>query len=235
MVKLTKLAVLSAVSTVTALAPSTMVLADSTIIYNEYTTRSVKTSPPVSHSIPSINHYNVQSILSKHHPFGGYNVQSILSQHHPFYSDNKKNHHHADRQSQVKNNYHIEHKTYKYVEKKTHHYIHNPQISNNASDTLAAGILGLAAGAVLGNILKQPQQPQIIYQAPPRNQVIYQKEPQKQVVYQAQQTTGYQPIQQPWTAGWLEYCKKKYRSFNPKTGTFRGYDGLDHFCYAPLK
>ncbi|WP_375609907.1 BA14K family protein, partial [Bartonella sp. AC53GZZY] len=24
------------------------------------------------------------------------------------------------------------------------------------------------------------------------------------------------------------------RSFNPKTGTFRGSDGLNHVCYAPI-
>ncbi|MEM7289260.1 MAG: BA14K family protein [Pseudomonadota bacterium] len=35
---------------------------------------------------------------------------------------------------------------------------------------------------------------------------------------------------QPWTPGWREWCQNRYRSFNPSTGTFRGYDGLDHFC-----
>ncbi len=26
------------------------------------------------------------------------------------------------------------------------------------------------------------------------------------------------------------YCAQRYRSYNPATGTFRGYDGLDHPC-----
>ena len=35
---------------------------------------------------------------------------------------------------------------------------------------------------------------------------------------------------EPWSRAWLDACKARYRSFNPETGTFRGYDGLDHFC-----
>jgi len=35
---------------------------------------------------------------------------------------------------------------------------------------------------------------------------------------------------EPWTPGWREWCSNRYRSFNAQTGTFRGYDGLDHFC-----
>lgn len=37
---------------------------------------------------------------------------------------------------------------------------------------------------------------------------------------------------EPWTPQWQNYCNNKYRSFNPNTGTFRGYDGLNHFCVA---
>jgi hypothetical protein len=29
---------------------------------------------------------------------------------------------------------------------------------------------------------------------------------------------------------WLAYCSAKYRSFDPTTGTFLGYDGLRHPC-----
>lgn len=34
----------------------------------------------------------------------------------------------------------------------------------------------------------------------------------------------------PWTPGWYRYCAAKYRSFNPGTGYFVGYDGRHHFC-----
>ena len=29
---------------------------------------------------------------------------------------------------------------------------------------------------------------------------------------------------------WLAYCSSRYRSFDPRTGTFMGYDGLRHPC-----
>ncbi len=34
----------------------------------------------------------------------------------------------------------------------------------------------------------------------------------------------------PWTRAWYRYCKARYRSFNPRTGYFFGYDGRYHFC-----
>jgi len=35
---------------------------------------------------------------------------------------------------------------------------------------------------------------------------------------------------EPWSAGWLEYCDNRYRSFDRQSGTFMGYDGQRHFC-----
>jgi hypothetical protein len=35
---------------------------------------------------------------------------------------------------------------------------------------------------------------------------------------------------QPWTPEWYAYCRAKYRSFNPSTGYYLGYDGVYHFC-----
>lgn len=29
---------------------------------------------------------------------------------------------------------------------------------------------------------------------------------------------------------WIAYCARKYRSFDPRTGTYLGYDGLRHYC-----
>ncbi|WP_332122672.1 BA14K family protein, partial [Azorhizobium caulinodans] len=31
-------------------------------------------------------------------------------------------------------------------------------------------------------------------------------------------------------ANWQAYCASKYRSFDPRTGTYLGYDGLRHPC-----
>ncbi|WP_332066002.1 BA14K family protein [Bartonella sp. CB189] len=127
-----------------------------------------------------------------------------------------------------------EKQTHNYTHIERHKHVHQHFVERNDSgDTLAAGILGLAAGTLLGNVLKKPEQPQIIYQvAPPQHQVIYHEVPQTQVVYQA--PTVVTPQNPQWTSGWVQYCKAKYRSFNPKTGTFKGYDGKEHFCYAPV-
>lgn len=35
---------------------------------------------------------------------------------------------------------------------------------------------------------------------------------------------------EPWSPGWKNFCGRKYRSFNSKSGTYLGYDGNRHFC-----
>ncbi len=42
--------------------------------------------------------------------------------------------------------------------------------------------------------------------------------------------TDYRGYAQPWTPAWYSQCSAKYRSFNPQTGYFMGYDGNRHFC-----
>ncbi len=31
----------------------------------------------------------------------------------------------------------------------------------------------------------------------------------------------------------VDWCLNRYRSYNPSTDTFRGYDGYDHRCISP--
>lgn len=75
----------------------------------------------------------------------------------------------------------------------------------------AAGIIGFAAGAMVGAAASQPQ---YYYQAP---QPYYGPQP---VYY----------VPEPWSPAWYSYCSAKYRSFDPASGTFLGYDGRRHFC-----
>ena len=101
----------------------------------------------------------------------------------------------------------------------------------NRNDAIAAGVLGLAAGAIIAGAMSQPQA-QPVYREP-----IYNAPPPPQVFYPAQQTRGnygrnYSGSYQPWTREWYNWCSQKYRSFNAQSGTFRGYDGQDHFCVA---
>lgn len=90
-----------------------------------------------------------------------------------------------------------------------HHYYRG----GSGGSAAAAGIIGFATGAIVGSALSQPR-----YYAPPPPPVYYQPQP---VYYGA-------PA--PWTPAWYSYCSSKYRSFNPSTGTFLGYDGRYHFC-----
>ena len=112
-----------------------------------------------------------------------------------------------------------------------HHHHHH----HDHGDAVAAGVVGLAAGALIGSALSQPSQPQVIYQAPPPPPAYYPAAPRYYAParpYYPPAPAAYKPIYQPWTPGWRAYCSHKYRSFNPRTGTYRGVDGLNHFCNA---
>ncbi|MDP3525011.1 MAG: BA14K family protein [Hoeflea sp.] len=87
-------------------------------------------------------------------------------------------------------------------------YVYRDRRNN---DAIALGIIGLGAAAIIGGAIANSHNPQVIYREPhaPRN------------------VGG---TFEPWTQSWMRYCSNKYRSFNPSTGTYRGYDGRDHFC-----
>ncbi|AEH86787.1 MULTISPECIES: BA14K family protein [Mesorhizobium] len=102
-------------------------------------------------------------------------------------------------------------------------------------DAIAAGVLGLAAGALIGGALANDRPPPdadryyddgyydrdvVVRPAPVRR---YYAEPR--VVYADRYA-------EPWTRDWYEYCSDRYRSFNSRTGTFTGNDGEQHFCTA---
>jgi hypothetical protein len=76
----------------------------------------------------------------------------------------------------------------------------------NNWNAFGAGLVGLGVGAVIGSALT----PRTVYVAPPARPV------------------GYRP--EPWTEDWYAYCSSRYRSFNPRSGTYLGYDGYEHFC-----
>jgi hypothetical protein len=114
-----------------------------------------------------------------------------------------------------------------------HHRIHN--------DALIAGALGLAAGAIIIGSLNEPRDPRVIYNEPdyidpdadyypdqPRPRVFRPPLRHPKVVYYQDYEASYEP----WSRDWFRYCSNRYRSFNANTGTYRGYDGRDHFCVA---
>lgn len=75
---------------------------------------------------------------------------------------------------------------------------------NNGAAVAAGVIGGLALGAVIAGAASAPPPPPAYY-APP----------------------AYAP---PPSGDWYAYCASKYRSFDPASGTFLGYDGLRHPC-----
>ncbi len=87
---------------------------------------------------------------------------------------------------------------------------HDRRYDNDSG--LAIGILGLGAGAIIGGAIANSRNPRVIYQQPSGPRVV--------------SGGNYEP----WTKSWYRYCSNKYRSFNASTGTYRGYDGRDHFC-----
>ncbi|MGB3811921.1 MAG: BA14K family protein [Shinella sp.] len=93
-------------------------------------------------------------------------------------------------------------------------------------DALIGGALGLATGVIIGGALaSQPRYEERRYVEPE-----YYPEPEPRVIYRRQPV--YAPSYEPWTQSWYDYCAQRYRSFNPQSGTFVGYDGREHFCTA---
>lgn len=85
-----------------------------------------------------------------------------------------------------------------------------------------AGLVGFGIGAIVGSALT----PREVYVVPPPYEYDYDYEP-----------AGYGPVgygpgygPPPWSPDWYAYCSSRYRSFNPRTGYFMGYDGVPRFC-----
>jgi len=96
-------------------------------------------------------------------------------------------------------------------------------------DALAAGALGLAAGAVIGSAIAEGSNRPGSYDnplpspgGPPAGGYAYPEAPASA----GPAAAGLEP----WSDGWYRYCATNYKSFDPTKGTYRGYDGHDHFC-----
>ncbi len=112
---------------------------------------------------------------------------------------------------------------------------------NSGTDLLAAGVLGLATGAILGSALAR--QPAPVYREPAYRHPHASVRPSPDRHYfppapshvTVTRTVTYEPVYatfEPWTPEWYRYCQDRYRSFDPASGTFMGYDGIRHFCEA---
>jgi hypothetical protein len=117
-------------------------------------------------------------------------------------------------------------------------------------DAIAAGILGLAAGAIIVGALSQPRYQTYsapAYAAPPPPPPVpshgYRPHVRKYGGYTEYRQYGesygqnygqyggsYDAAPAPWSADWYAYCASKYRSFDPQTGTYQPYQGGRRLC-----
>lgn len=97
---------------------------------------------------------------------------------------------------------------------------------DRGGDELAAGLAGLAFGAIVGGILSQPRYPSRIYVDPPTARYPYRYYGPAPVYSGRVSYYG----AEPWSAEWYRACSIRYRSFDARSGTFLGYDGQRHFC-----
>jgi len=82
---------------------------------------------------------------------------------------------------------------------------HDDRWYDDSGAAVAAGVIGLAAGAIAGSALAS--QPRVVYEDP--------------------------GIPAPYTAEWYRQCDLKYNSFRASDGTYLGYDGKRHTCRLP--
>ncbi len=88
-------------------------------------------------------------------------------------------------------------------------------------DAVALGVLGLATGAIIGGAIVESNRPGSY------NNPLPAPSAPPPAGYR---TSGPVAGAEPWSDEWYRYCANKYRSFDATRGTYRGYDGRDHFC-----
>ena len=100
---------------------------------------------------------------------------------------------------------------------------HRPRVEyRRDNDGAAAILLGIAGAAIIAGALANPPVTRDIYVQP---QNAYPPAP-----HRGPKVITYGGSLEPWSPGWYQWCDQRYRSFNPQKGTYRGYDGQDHFC-----
>ncbi len=130
-----------------------------------------------------------------------------------------------------------------------HHRHHERSGGISAGELAAIGVFGLAAGAIASSIVTAPPPPrggQLLgpvdgYGGPAYDEPDYRGEygrdyypdaPEPRRPRHNDRRYSQRGGLEPWSREWFEYCDDRYNTFNPRTGTYRGYDGRDHFCSA---
>ncbi len=91
------------------------------------------------------------------------------------------------------------------------------------NDDVAIGILGLAAGAIIGGAIVDDRSHNDRRYAPPPPPPPRFRPPVREYRY---------GFIRPWSPEWYRWCSNRYRSFDPRSGTYIGTDGYRQFCDA---
>ena len=114
-----------------------------------------------------------------------------------------------------------------------HRHYSGRHVSNN--DAVAAGVLGLAIGALAAGALVSNRDVVV-----DRNPLRHPRpRPIRDWEFDAEPGVEYYGVQSNygrefdrWSKRWYRYCEQHYRTFDPRSGTFLGRDGREHFCLA---
>lgn len=103
-----------------------------------------------------------------------------------------------------------------------------PNRSEQFGVNLGAGMLGLAAGVIVGQAIAPSRQIEIReYDNPYRHHHDHWNNYRPAPNY-----AGYDEGRrfQPWTHNWYRWCSNNYANFDPETGTYQDYNGINRFC-----
>ncbi|WP_019996651.1 BA14K family protein [Aureimonas ureilytica] len=109
----------------------------------------------------------------------------------------------------------------------------------DAGDALLGGAIGLAAGALLGSALSQPQQaPAPTYDPPRQSYPAYgvappsyeDTVPARRTYRQPRQARYYDDYGTNTRQAHVDACFARYRSYDARTDTYIGNDGYRHRC-----
>lgn len=109
----------------------------------------------------------------------------------------------VNRQRHVDRRYYDRGRDYRYSRNYNGHNGHNGYRRNNNGNAVAAGIVGLAAGAIIASEISRSRR-----------------------VNSGFSGGSYEPF----TAEWYRACARKYRSFNPDTGRYVTHGGERRLC-----
>jgi BA14K-like protein len=115
---------------------------------------------------------------------------------------------------------------------------------HNNNNAWVGGAVGLATGLIVGSAIANANNGPVYEERRYIDPPVYEPEYAPPPVYRAPRPVYSQPVysepaygravgaMEPWSPQWQRYCSYRYRTFDPRSGTYVGNDGREHFCVA---